>query len=420
MDQTRNYVFEVAAVPEVTTISHTLCYWMISGDNDSMISIWNYTDKPSDELLTLFFARGQYKFPVHLAPGETKVLSVKSIQREQTPDVDGHVIPISITEGSALLSSDKGETEKMSVALSSASFNVRNATCGVNCAICNGVSQFSLSPASSLLNVQQQEQMQGMETYNTGTVQGTTYGSWSSSAEAVATLGGTGIATGVTPGFTRGTMVISNVPVYAANVCTSSGAVSCPQASQMGASAPINVSGATVNLKSTGLLSSGDNLTFSSSYDCLSALGAASCPAFFGVNVELKTVVPDAASNWTVTQSVISGRQVGRIRNTVTGTYSTFSQNTSTGPDGPLQSHEQGSGNTIFYTDTPGFQRQVDATDVLDSGTLVINFVTQACSKANPGSCTSFSWYVQVYVTAGAVLDTAHTLAAQGQHSTSF
>ena len=129
-DQSRNYVFEVFAMPEVPTISKTICYWTVSDGNDSMISVWNYSDHPADELLTLFFARGKYELLIHLAPGETRVVSVHSLQQSQAPDADGNVIPVNIAEGSALLSSGRGETVPMSVVVNSATFNVRNATCG--------------------------------------------------------------------------------------------------------------------------------------------------------------------------------------------------------------------------------------------------------------------------------------------------
>ncbi len=260
-DQTRNYVFEVSPTAEAATISKTICYWLIGGDTDTMISVWNYTAAPSDELLTLYFARGQYKVLLHLAPGETRVFNVKAIQRDQIPDADGHVLPTTITEGSALLSVVKGETEKMPVVTSVATFNVRNATCGPSCISCNGISEFVLSPGSDGLAPAQMVQFSGVETYNTGSTQSTTTGAWSSSSQSVATVNGSGATTAIALGQSTIELVIDDVPVAASSVCAAGGnSPSCPMAFQMGGSGSVrvtpsvNISGpASVPLAASGI-----------------------------------------------------------------------------------------------------------------------------------------------------------------------
>lgn len=241
IDQTRNYVFGVSVVAEQDSISKTLCYWTTSGDYDSAIAVLNYTDAPSDELLTFYFAGGMYKLPLHLAAGETKTVSLRAIQNSQLPDADGNTLPLNITQGSAILSSASGETEKMSVAIASTSFSVKNATCGYNCTTCNGATQFTVNPNPLALDIQGQGQMQGSITYNTGNVQTTTSGSWSTGAPSVASVSSSGNVTGLSTGQTGTSFSVYNIPIYASNVCTSGGTPSCPSASTLGGNSPVSV-----------------------------------------------------------------------------------------------------------------------------------------------------------------------------------
>lgn len=240
VDQTRNYVFEVGAGPESTSFSRTICYWTINGDTDTMMTIWNFTGQPQDELLTLYFSAGKYKIPFHLEPGATKNLTLHDIQRSQERDIDGNVIPANIVEGSALLSSAAGEFEPMSVAAASASFNVRNGTCGQNCLTCNGVTSFVLSPNPATLSVQGQVQMHGTLTMNTGSTESITSGTWKSSASTVATVGSSGMVTGVAAGAATITDELFNMPVNAGYVCFGYNISSCPTSPIQGSS-PANV-----------------------------------------------------------------------------------------------------------------------------------------------------------------------------------
>ena len=239
-DQTNNYVFEVGINAELPTISRTICYWTISGDNDSMIDLWNYTSQASDEVLTILFAGGQYKMPVHLAPGAGTTVSVHKLQHLQIPDIDGKIIPLNITEGSALLASAAGETEKMSVAVSAASFNVRNATCGYECTSCNGVTEFSLNPDPLPLPFQQNGQMSATATYNTGSTQITTSGSWSSQSTSTASVDSNGLVGGVNPGQSEITLISSGLPPDAGTVCSNYNP-QCPGPANFGGEAPAQV-----------------------------------------------------------------------------------------------------------------------------------------------------------------------------------
>ena len=239
-DQTENYVFEVSVNSEQPTISRTICYWTISGDNDTMIDLWNYTNQASDEVLTILFAGGQYKMPVHLDASAGISISLHKLQHLQTPDADGQVIPLNITEGSAMLASAAGETEHMSVAASAASFNVRNGTCGIVCTTCNGVTEFYLQPSPLPLLVQQGGQMTATATYNTGNSQTTTSGTWSSQYTSIATVDSGGGVFGMGAGSSSVTLVSSGLPPDAGTVCSDYNP-QCPGGQPFASSAPTNV-----------------------------------------------------------------------------------------------------------------------------------------------------------------------------------
>jgi hypothetical protein len=110
VDQSGNYVFEAVPQLETWTSSRTICYWTISGDTNTMISLWNYSGAPEDLVLTLHFEAGSYRVPIHLEAGADLDLDLASLFRSRVPDDHGTVLPSNIIEGSATLASVEGES----------------------------------------------------------------------------------------------------------------------------------------------------------------------------------------------------------------------------------------------------------------------------------------------------------------------
>lgn len=113
VDQSGSYVFEVPPIQQGDSGSRTICFWSIEGDNDSMITVWNYKLTPQDLVLTLYFSGGQYRIPIHLDARQSYNLDMMSLVRSRVPDSVGNLIPDNITSGSALLSSSEGELAKI-------------------------------------------------------------------------------------------------------------------------------------------------------------------------------------------------------------------------------------------------------------------------------------------------------------------
>ena len=198
VDQSGSYVFEVTPSVENRSGSRTICYWSLEGDTDSMISVWNYKDAAQDLMLTLFYCGGQYRIPIHLAARQAYNLDMMTLVHSRVPDPDGALIPSNIASGSALLSNIHGDPAKMEVVSTSATYNVRNATCQPGCETCNGVTQVQVVPGSFTLQPNATAQATASEIYNTGA----SYpagGTWSTGDSAVATVSSSGLITAAAP-----------------------------------------------------------------------------------------------------------------------------------------------------------------------------------------------------------------------------
>ncbi|MGA9672255.1 MAG: hypothetical protein WBQ94_23785, partial [Terracidiphilus sp.] len=203
VDQSQTYVFEVNPSQQSESASRTLCYWSVEGDNDTMMTVWNYKTVPQDLVLTLYYSGGQYKIPIHLAARQSYNLDMMSLIRSRIPDPDGSLIPSNIANGSGILSGAGGETDRISVAVAASVFNVRNATCGGQCVTCNGATQAAFNPSSYAVAVSSSQNAQFQLTWNTGSVYTNPSGtSWSSGNTSIATVSG-GTITGQSPGVTN-------------------------------------------------------------------------------------------------------------------------------------------------------------------------------------------------------------------------
>ena len=203
VDQSGSYVFQVMPAAEVPTTSKIFCLWSVEGDTSSMISIWNYANKPQDATLTLYYSGGQYRIPIHLEPRKTYNLDTMTLVRSRVPDADGNLIPDYITSGSAMLVGPGGELDKMTLVVSASVYNVRNATCFPVCTNCGGLVNLLTDP--DIVQIFPNGSMQGTATatLGTGSTEDVTGGStWSTAQTSIATVN-TGMFTGHAIGSTN-------------------------------------------------------------------------------------------------------------------------------------------------------------------------------------------------------------------------
>ena len=227
VDQSESYVFEVAASQESPSASRTVCFWSVEGDNDSMITVWNYRASPQDLVLTLHYEGGQYVLPLHLGARESYNLDMMSLIRSEVPDAAGTLIPSNITNGSAVLSGIKNQLQSVSVAVAASVFNVRNATCGEICNTCNGVTSAQFNSSSYPLPMNGSVQTTVTVTMNTGETETNPPGQWETGDASIATVNSSGNVTGVYPGVTNVQEVLVSMPVDAGTICSQQ-YVPCP------------------------------------------------------------------------------------------------------------------------------------------------------------------------------------------------
>jgi hypothetical protein len=198
VDQTLNYVFEVPPSKTTKSNARSLCYWNAAGDTDTMLTLWNQSTKDQDFIVTIFHSQGQYQLPMHLSANGSTTLSLSSIIKKGTPDINGNVIPIGITEGSAKIAGSMGDQEVINVASNFSVFNVRTATCSAPCSHCIGIAGSPYtSPTSLTLEVGQSSS--SVDAYvmydNTLQVDESTALTWYMDSTSVATTGGWGSQT---------------------------------------------------------------------------------------------------------------------------------------------------------------------------------------------------------------------------------
>jgi len=139
VDQSLTYVFEVPARTERWSHSKIIDVWNTATDTDTMINLWNYSNKDEDLILTFFHHTGQYQLPIHLAAHASLAMSVASLIKSGTPDAQGRRIPTNTVLGSAKISGVNGDRTHIDVAANVGIFNVRTGTCHYALITCAGV-----------------------------------------------------------------------------------------------------------------------------------------------------------------------------------------------------------------------------------------------------------------------------------------
>ena len=201
VDQSNTYVFEVGPQALGESMSKSLSYWSTGKGDDTMITVWNPADEAQDFVFTLFFSGGSYKYSVPLGPRATRTFNISDIVMSQIPDADGNTIPMGIHEGSALISGSQAEHERILVAITIGTYNVRKATCGgpgcTKCTTSDG-GELQLDPFAVAVNGTAAEKLI-VVTSSGAVVDSSASATWKSSDTGVATVS-SGTVTGVAAG----------------------------------------------------------------------------------------------------------------------------------------------------------------------------------------------------------------------------
>jgi hypothetical protein len=189
IDETGSYVFEAPASLVATTASKYICHWLADGTNDTMVSVASGDNAAEDLVLKLNFGGGKnYLVPFHLEPGATRMWNVSELLTTLTPDVNGNMPPANVLEGSAEVLNAKGADQPITVAVSSASFNVKDATCYLRCINCAGYAgKLIIDPNPSIFGVATGVSLTASARYSDGTYYGQD-ATWSSEDSTIASI----------------------------------------------------------------------------------------------------------------------------------------------------------------------------------------------------------------------------------------
>jgi hypothetical protein len=239
VDRTGTYVFQVVPHTVSESAAKTITYWSTANDDDTMVTVWNPADEAQDFLFTLHYTGGSYVIPLHLESRASRFLTIASIIRDQAPDINGQVIPSSITNGSARISGVQADNEQILVDIDSGTFNVRKATCSYYCISCDGAVYPIMSPVIVPFSISSQLWFRLHQ--NTGYDYDYTYQSnWSSSSDYISSITqATGLAAGNNYGGFTAYATATQVPVYNSYYCAYN--ASCPYVANMQGSNDGNV-----------------------------------------------------------------------------------------------------------------------------------------------------------------------------------
>lgn len=261
VDHKNTYVFEVVAHGIAEGAAKEICYWSTGNGDDTMVTLWNAADEPQDLAFTMFFSGGQYVYPIHLGPRETRTLNVSEILHSSIPDAAGNVVPAGISEGSAEIAGALAEHQHILISLDVAVYNVRKATCGTVCWECDGVvsGAIALNPFGVAVSGTTGETF--YETWNTGS-QHSTSASWRSSNTSVATVNS---SSGVVTGVRTGSLTLTATDPYTETAgvgwyCTDVNFF-CPTQNFQGSGGGTSQTAPTVTFSSIGNVAVGQNAT---------------------------------------------------------------------------------------------------------------------------------------------------------------
>lgn len=227
VDQTKTYVFEVTPRGVAESASKALQYWSTGNGDDTMITLWNPADETQDFVFKLFFTGGHYLLPIHVEPRATRTINVSDVVMNPTPDAEGNIIPPSIHEGSIKITGSHADNENILLAIDAGIYNVRKATCGLDCYTCDGYTNWTVNPSTFTMTVEGTTQLDFEANYDDGSlfdISGDA--SWETSDSSVATVEG-GDTNATVTGVGGGTVTIAAIDQfdsdYAPNVCVEQG-----------------------------------------------------------------------------------------------------------------------------------------------------------------------------------------------------
>ncbi|MCU1284096.1 MAG: hypothetical protein JWO13_446 [Acidobacteriales bacterium] len=198
VDNTGNYVFEVAAQAESAGVRRA-CYWELENGSDTMLTVWNFGDQDEDLMVTFTYAGGAYRMPLHIGKKQFHMFNAGEIVQANVPDDKGNRFPASALRGAIMVENgdDAEFIHRPSITVTPQTFNVKTATCGAGCYDCMGPSDYTaVANFNAAVGDSMSLSAYGHDSGSHPTLRNyTTSSTWSSNNTSIATIGtNTGVA----------------------------------------------------------------------------------------------------------------------------------------------------------------------------------------------------------------------------------
>jgi hypothetical protein len=410
--------------------------WIISGDYQSTVYLTNTTRQKKTVSIRLFPSDGSMWVPAAtvLQPGETAEYNIRNIRDQQVPDGFGHTLNKTVSSGQFIWgieahATDEGGLLGRTVMESMSDKTLRSYSC-YSCSCGYAVTGISVNPYQFTVPQGNSFSFTTVGHYYSPCLVNSPYtAAVIPSALEVSNPSLSVLARGNPSTILAASQGSANFTAhyFGGNITFNQG--SCPatyyDVSSGGQATVSPYSTITVRSTQGASLTPGDNLTFSG-YACMHTLGSEQCPALWGINVEVVATVPDNVANWTISQQILSGIFKGTLKDVNTGATSPLTSPQQVGPDGPYSGvnlQQVAGATTMYYVDDPGVLNVrfgSSQTEVIDSGTLVLNFETRLCNNNQQSACTVNDWYEKVVISPGGQLDQSQTLTGPGSTSVNF
>jgi hypothetical protein len=232
VDTTGSYVFEVISQAVGRSQGRISQFWQVGAGTDTMYSVWNPSSTPEDLVASVYYGSGGvYRYPVHLGPNASAMISIMELIQKAVPDANGNIIPGSAKNGSLTITNSSPDIRNLvTFVMASGIYNPVAGTCCTQPVDCTGATSSEFSPSSFSVSNGGYASFTFYIIYDDGSSNNYTSAATYSSSSNISVIAGS--ITGLAPGSaTLSADVTEDVPEYVPCYC---GGGACPTGSYGG------------------------------------------------------------------------------------------------------------------------------------------------------------------------------------------
>lgn len=150
VDTTGSYVFEVLSQAVGKSQGRISQFWQVGAGTDTMYSLWNPSSTPEDLVASVYYGSGGvYRYPVHLGPNASAMISIMELIQKAVPDANGNSIPGSAKSGSLTITNSSPDVRNLvTFVMASGIYNPVAGTCCSEPVDCTGATSTAFSPST--------------------------------------------------------------------------------------------------------------------------------------------------------------------------------------------------------------------------------------------------------------------------------